>query len=571
MKNNKYFICLLASIVIIFATMTVCFASTKNDKYVKQVDFFVKHGQNIEAFKMLKNVPPESKKNLDNWIVKNEQNLDPPLLSLYAESIFDTDKDGASFWYILSKYRGYYDAARCNDKSSGSGLFALTMFAPKTAQYIASNQDIILTAIPKVIEFEKEHPSKNSPRWISSHGINNFIKGADTGIAEESKWPEIKASITKKMIESVEALKKEQEQNARLANANIVDVYGNLNSNYYHGKAYTVLDNKILYTNSPSKLELFDIVTKKTENLTIPFSYNKNYYSLTKLSNNMLLIAGGMSYNDYSKEAFIINLKNKEIIPAGKLNHHRSWHTATLLKDGSVLLTGGQTGLLTPKSKQAGEYEERTKRAEVYNPTTKKFSDVGEMNVPRHNHSTILLPSGKVLIVGGSSTTIEKADTKNIEVYDPQKKTFSIIGKTFNDMHDDPCLTLLKDGKVLAIAGSGKAELINPVSGLSEQLPDTKNVTNTTSAEGNSSVLLSDGKVFIVGPEAYGTGKTCFELYNPETKTFELIAEIAPQRLTTNSILLNNDSVLIVGGDDLKKSILIFNYTNYKNNRLNSN
>ena len=63
---------------------------------------------------------------------------------------------------------------------------------------------------------------------------------------------------------------------------------------------------------------------------------------------------------------------------------------------------------------------------------------------------------------------------------------------------------------------------------------------------------------------AYGKGKTCLELYNPETKTFELIAEIAPQRLTTNSILLENDSVLIVGGDDLKKSILIFNYQNYK-------
>lgn len=561
MKNNKYFICLLVSIVIVFATNTVCFASNKNDKYVKQVASLIKHGKTTEALKMIKVVPDESKQNLGDWIIKNEQNLEPLYLIVFAESIFYNNKKDASFLFLLGKYRTYYDAARCKDTSSCSGISFIPMIAPKTAQYIASNQDILITYTPKVIEFEKKHPAKTSPKWICAHGINNFIKGADTGIVEESKWPSIKESISKSLIDGIETLKKEQEQTKKFAEANIIEEYGNLDSNYYQGKAFSVLDNKILYTDSPHRLELFDIGTKKVEKLSIPFSSNKSYYSLTELSKNMLLIAGGMGYKNYSKEAFIINLKNKEINPAGKLNHHRSWHTATLLKDGSVLLVGGRTGIFTPESKQAGEYEEKTARAEIYNPITKKSNDVGEMNVPRYHHSAILLPSGKVLIVGGEKTVTENIDTKNIEIYDPQKKTFSIIGKMHNDMQKTPRLTLLKDGKVLAIGGNAKAELIDPISGIVEQLPDTKNAIRS---EGDSSVLLSDGKVFIVGPEAYGKGKTCLELYNPETKAFELIAEIAPQRLTTNSILLENDSVLIVGGDDLKKSILIFNYQNYK-------
>ncbi len=561
MKNNKYYICLLVSIVIAFTTITVCFASNKNDKYVKQVASLIKHGQTTEALKMIKTVPNESKQNLGDWIIKNEPNLEPLYLIVFAESIFYNNKNDASFLFLLGKYRTYYDAARCKDTSSCSGISFIAMIAPKTAQYIASNQDILITYTPKVIDFEKKHPAKTSPKWICAHGINNFIKGADAGIVEESKWPSIKESISKSLIDGVETLKKEQEQTKKFADAKIIQEYGNLNSNYYKGKAFLVLDNKVLYTDRPSRLELFDIETKKAEKLSIPFSYNKDYESLTVLSKKLILIAGGMAHKDYSKETFFINLENKEINPAGKLNHHRSWHTATLLKDGSILLAGGRTGLFTPESKQAGEYEERTAQAEVYNPNTKKSIDVGKMNFPRFNHSALLLQSGKVLIVGGEKATTEIVDTKNIEIYDPQKKTFSVIGKMHNDMQKTPRLTLLKDGKVLAIGGNAKAELIDPISGIVEQLPDTKNAIRS---EGDSSVLLSDGKVFIVGPEGYGKGKTCLELYNPETKIFELIAEIAPQRLTTNSILLENDSVLIVGGDDLKKSILIFNYSNYK-------
>lgn len=62
----------------------------------------------------------------------------------------------------------------------------------------------------------------------------------------------------------------------------------------------------------------------------------------------------------------------------------RSGHTATLLKDGRVLVAGG------------GD------RAEIFDPKTVTFAQAaGSLDQPRHFSTATLLADGRVLIVGG--------------------------------------------------------------------------------------------------------------------------------------------------------------------------
>ena len=87
----------------------------------------------------------------------------------------------------------------------------------------------------------------------------------------------------------------------------------------------------------------------------------------------------------------------------------RAYHTATLLSDGSVLVTGGGDFADVGNSRLAS--------AEIWDPETGTFSPAGTMAEGRFLHSATLLPDGRVLVVGGNwpppiaSATAEESGT----------------------------------------------------------------------------------------------------------------------------------------------------------------
>jgi hypothetical protein len=198
----------------------------------------------------------------------------------------------------------------------------------------------------------------------------------------------------------------------------------------------------------------------------------------------------------------------------GSMAIPRAGHAATLLLSGSVLVTGGNTGL----NLLAGPLDP-TATAELYDPATGTFSPTtGEMTEARSGHAATLLDLGsssapgygKVLIVGSGDPTAE--------LYNPATGTFAATG-SLNHARLSPTATLLNTGMVLVVgdstsANDASAELYNPASGTFSFTGST-----TVARTGQSATLLLDGRVLIAG----GGTKTA-ELYDPSSGTFTATA-----------------------------------------------
>ncbi len=92
----------------------------------------------------------------------------------------------------------------------------------------------------------------------------------------------------------------------------------------------------------------------------------------------------------------------------------RSYHTLTLLPDGTVLVTGGGT------TKSSTDVAHAVYDAEIWSPATETWTTLSRMQRPRLYHSTaILLPDGRVLVAGGGRNFRDGMKELNAEIYSP--------------------------------------------------------------------------------------------------------------------------------------------------------
>jgi hypothetical protein len=113
----------------------------------------------------------------------------------------------------------------------------------------------------------------------------------------------------------------------------------------------------------------------------------------------------------------------------------RAFHTATLLNDGSVLVTGG----LVTVGKNV--YVDLA-TAEVFDPNSGTFMPKGTMIFARANHAATLLSDGTTVLITGGRTA---------ELFDPANG-FTRTGDMVSPRADHTA-TLLKDGTVLVTGG----------------------------------------------------------------------------------------------------------------------
>jgi N-acetylneuraminic acid mutarotase len=108
-------------------------------------------------------------------------------------------------------------------------------------------------------------------------------------------------------------------------------------------------------------------------------------------------------------------------------------HTATLLQNGQVLVTGGSNGNGT--------------LAELYNPSTGTWTVTGSMSSTRTGYAATLLPNGKVLVAGGTCVNGSCVYFSSAELFDPTTGTWTATG-SMNTARVDHTATLLSNGLV---------------------------------------------------------------------------------------------------------------------------
>jgi hypothetical protein len=175
----------------------------------------------------------------------------------------------------------------------------------------------------------------------------------------------------------------------------------------------------------------------------------------------------------------------------GSMSIYRVQHTATLLRDGRVLVVGND------------------KAAEVYDPGTGTWSPAGSMTFNRVDHSATLLPDGRVLVAGGCCTP--RATTlASVELYDP---------------------------------GSGQWRVARPMI--------TPRGNHTATLLGNGDVLVAGG----IGGNSGIAGccpLSSSQVYDPESGAWQAATQLNTARAFHVAVLLPNGRVLAAGGIDSK-------------------
>jgi hypothetical protein len=227
----------------------------------------------------------------------------------------------------------------------------------------------------------------------------------------------------------------------------------------------------------------------------------------------------------------------------------RTGQTATLLPDGRVLIAGGEDEA-TGSSELAP-----LATAELFDPTTGKFSPTGSMEVARSDSVAALLPDGRVLIAGGYDNVAGSEGTaaqalSSAELYDPATGRFSPTGNLSVE-RAGATATLLTDGRVLVAGGQGEqgptssAELYDPATGA---FGPTGSMDPASPRDGASAIRLNDGRVLILGG---GQLTNTAALYDPTTGSFKSAASMASERSGFTATLLPDGRVLIAGGSGL--------------------
>jgi hypothetical protein len=258
------------------------------------------------------------------------------------------------------------------------------------------------------------------------------------------------------------------------------------------------------------------------------------FHTATLLANGTVLIAGGRLSNPSLTlaSAELYDSAAGTFKPTGSMTTARWGHTATLLPDGRVLIAGG-----SGRAEGGGAVAS----AELYDPSTGTFTATKDMIAARGMHTAILLPNGKVLLVGGYGTSAYP-DIPAAELYDPATGIFTPGGSYVGRGGCDFCAPaiLLPDGRVL-FPGQYPVQLYDPM-------------TNSFGPGGmmiddhSTATLLTNGKVLFAGGEGYGRLSSA-ELYDPARGTFASTGNMAFRRVWHTLTLLPNGMALTTGGE----------------------
>ncbi len=282
---------------------------------------------------------------------------------------------------------------------------------------------------------------------------------------------------------------------------------------------------------------LYDASSSATWSTGPAMSAMRSAPTANLLPSGKLLLAGGYGSAAFLGSAELYAPATGAWQATGAMNLPRAQHTGVLLATGKVLVTGG-IGI-------AGGVGNGhvLSSSEIYDPASEIWTTTGSMTAVRQNHTATLLANGKVLVAGGYDDS--NHTSASAELYDPSTGAWSPTGSMATPRNHHTA-NLLANGKVLVTGGTTvrTAELYDPTTG-------TWSATGTPGAarSGHSATLLPNGKVLVAGGSNFGLLSSA-ELYDPSTGTWTSAGSLGVARSLHTAILLPGGQVLVSGGSN---------------------
>lgn len=279
-------------------------------------------------------------------------------------------------------------------------------------------------------------------------------------------------------------------------------------------------------------------------------------HTATLLDSGEVLVTGGYDENTSNTalprdSAEVFDPASGDWRPVGAMSVRRFAHEAVPLLDGRVLVFGGQGGPITTS-------------ADVYDPASESFSPVGPMGVPRAFADAVRLLDGRVLVAGGldsTSGTLSSRIERSAEIFDPATDTWSPAAD-MNAQRQLHTLTLLSDGRVLAVGGFGfdsevdqdtlrSAEVYDPAS---DQWSPTGPLA--VSRDQHAALRLEGGDVLVCGgfgqdPTRGSSAMNRCERYDPSAGSWSDAQPMRTHRHSHTLSPLPGGRVLALGGRDV--------------------
>jgi N-acetylneuraminic acid mutarotase len=273
-------------------------------------------------------------------------------------------------------------------------------------------------------------------------------------------------------------------------------------------------------------------------------------HTATLLGSGKVLIAGGTDgRGKVLASAELYDPVRNRWTPAGSMAATRIGHTATLLPSGKVLVAGGLV-LPFPSPSLAS--------TELYDPATNTWSTAAPMIESRTRHTATLLRDGRVLVVGGLTVTLQDgglfpSELTSAEIYDPKADRWSLTAPT-GEHRLGQTATRLPDGRVLVAGGQADSGTFLKSTEIYDPTQDRWISAAPMAAArfGHVATLTADGGVLVAGglgaePNALNIALTSAEIYDPRTNLWVTVASMAEFHAADTATVLRSGNVLVVG------------------------